>query len=226
LFIRQNELSGAGDLVIREAGTETFTNNTASAINVLSGPAGAMTAIQPGQSTTVPGRIVMILDSALNLSRQEVRYSDFGLHYRKATERFGSFVISSNWTYYESFKFRRLPTSPDAHNVGRSIPRFRGQTWVTWRSAGWGANLGMDYTHRYRDLLLDGWEVDRYYTFSAGVSREFSKQSLLRGATVSIGMENLLDRETPPEANGSFYNQGLIGRPAGRFVHVSVRRAF
>jgi outer membrane receptor protein involved in Fe transport len=84
----------------------------------------------------------------------------------------------------------------------------------------------MDYTHRYRDLLLDGWEVDRYYTFSAGVSREFSKQSLLRGATVSIGMENLLDRETPPEANGSFYNQGLIGRPAGRFVHVSVRRAF
>jgi iron complex outermembrane receptor protein len=226
LFIRQNELSGTGDLVFREPGTQNFTNTTASPINVLSGPAGAMTAIQPGQNTTVPGRIIMILDAALNLSRQEVTYSDFGLHYRRTTDRHGSFAISSNWTYYESFKFRRLETSPDANNVGRSMPRVRGQTWITWRGGEWGANLGMDYMHRYRDLVLDGWEVDRYHTFSAGVSREFSKESLLRGATVSLGIENLMDREPPPEGNGSFYNQGFIGRPAGRFVHVSVRRAF
>jgi hypothetical protein len=226
LFILQNELSNAGDLVFRETGTQNYTNNTTAPINVLSGPAGAVTAIQPGQSTTVPGRITMVLNSALNLSRQEVRYSDFGLHYRKATDRFGSFTISSNWTSYQSSRFRRFATSADVENVGRSVPRVRGQTRVTWREGAWTANVGMDYTHSYRDLALDGWEVERYYTFSAGMVHEFAGDTFLAGTRVSVGIENLLDREPPPDLTGAFYNQGFINRPAGRFVQVSLRRAF
>lgn len=227
-FIQQNELSGAGALVIREPGTETYTNTTTAPIDILTGPAGTTTALQPGQSATVPGRIVMIIDGALNLSNQEVRYFDFGLAYRRTAGRLGSFSISSNWTYYESFRFRFLATDPESNNVGRAIPRVRGATWVTWNRDGWGANLGMNYTHRYRDLAFDGWEVGRYYTFSGGMSREFAKGSgsWLAGTTIAIGMENILDRDPPPDLTGSFYNQGFVSRPAGRFAHVSVRRTF
>jgi outer membrane receptor protein involved in Fe transport len=84
----------------------------------------------------------------------------------------------------------------------------------------------MDYTHSYRDLALDGWEVERYYTFSAGMGHEFAGDTFLAGTRVSVGIENLLDREPPPDLTGAFYNQGFINRPAGRFVHVSLRRAF
>lgn len=226
LFIRQNELTGTGDLVIRESGTQTFTNTTASPIPVLSGPAGATTSILPGQSTTVPGRIVMILDAALNLSHQEVRYMDFGIHFRRSTERFGKFTVSSNWTTYESYIFRRLPANPDVNNVGRSVPKYRGQTQLTWQQGQWGANLGMNYIHSYRDLVLDGWEVDRYYTVSAGINHAFSRDSFMRGAILSIGMENVLDRTPPPDITTGLYNQGFIGRPAGRFAFVSVRQAY
>ena len=227
-FIMRNELTSTGDLVIRESGSQTFTNRTTLPIGVLSGADGMTRPIAPGESVAVPGRITLILDAAVNLADQIVRYHDFGLRYRWKSERFGSFAASSDWTYYGYYAFRVVPTATQLTSVGRNIPRYRGQSSLTWERQRWSANLGMNYTHRYRDLVSDGWEVGRYYTFSAGLGHTFGKESWLGGTRLSVGVDNVFDRPPPPDlgSGGAGYDQGFIGRPGGRFVHVTLRRTF
>lgn len=224
-FIRQNELASTADLVQREPGTETYRNNTSAPINVLSGPAGATTPVAPGQTVTVPGRITMIQDAALNLSNQIVRYYDYGLRYQLNTPGLGRWVVSSNWTYYGYYAFRRQTADAYVPSVGRSLPRYRGQSSVTWRRARWSANLGMTYIHRHRDLNIDRWEVERYYTFSAGAGYAFPDKSFLRGTRVSVGLENLFNRAPSLDEFATGYDTGLVGRPAGRFGFVALRKS-
>ncbi len=225
-FIRQNELTSTGDLVIRDPQSETYTNNTPNNINVLSGPAGLTTPVAPGQTVTVPGRIRFITDSAVNLAQQMVRYYDYGLRYRVRTAEYGSFNVSSTWTYMGFYASRRFQNAAVVSSVGRSLPRYRSQSSIAWQRQTWGANLGMTYIHRYRDFRRDGWEVGRYYTFSGAVSYAFPKTSKLGDTRVTLGLENILDREPPLDNFNAGYHQGLVGRPGGRFGYLSVRRAF
>ncbi len=227
-FILRNELTSTGDLVLREPGTATFTNRTGGPIGVLAGADGTTRSIAPGESVSVPGRITSILDAALNLSDQIVRYYDYGMRHRWKSERWGRFTVSSDWTYYGYYAFRRRSTDQPLTSVGRSIPRYRGQSSLGWEREKWSANVGFHYTHRYRDLNADGWEVGRYYTFSAGLGYSFGKDFVLRGARLSIGVDNLLDREPPADRGGSGagYDQGFVGRPAGRFGSLLLRQSF
>lgn len=223
--IRQNELTSTGDLVIRDPQSETYTNTTNANINILSGAAGATTPVRPGQTVTVPGRIRYIADSAVNLSQQLTRFYDYGLRYRVRTANYGSFNVASTWTYYGFYSSRRFDNDPVVTSIGRSIPRYRSQSSVTWQRLTWGANLGMNYIHRYRNLRLDGWDVGRYYTFSGSVSYAFAKTSKLGDLRVTLGLENIFDRDPPLDNFTVGYNQGLIGRPGGRFGYVSVRKS-
>ena len=225
-FTRQNELTSTADLVIREAGTATFTNTTSAPINILSGPAGLMTPVPPGQAVTVPGRISYLLDSAINLADQIVRYYDYGLRYDLRTAQLGRFTAASNWTYYGYYAQRRFTTDAYVTSVGRNLPRYRAQSSLAWQRGPWSATLGMNYIHRLRDLTRDLYEVRRHYTFSAGASYAFRAHPLFGDTRLSLGLENLFDREPPlvPLANG--YNQGFVGRPGGRFGFAAVKRSW
>ncbi len=78
-YIRQNELTSTGYLVVRDPQSETYTHTTTANINVISGAGGVTIPVLPGQTVTVPGRIRAITDSAVNLAQQMVRYDDYGL---------------------------------------------------------------------------------------------------------------------------------------------------
>lgn len=224
--IRQNELTSTGDLVIRDPQSETYTNTTNANIAVLSGAGGSTTAVRPGQTVTVPGRIRYITDSAVNLAQQLVRFYDYGLRYRVRTADYGQFNVTSTWTYYGFYSTRRFDNDPVVTSVGRSLPRYRSQSSVAWQRRTWGASLAMNYIHRYRNLRLDGWDVGRYYTFSGTLSYAFDKKSRLGDLRVTLGLENILDRDPPLDNTSVGYNQGLVGRPGGRFAYLGVRRAF
>jgi hypothetical protein len=225
-FIRQNELTSTGDLVVRDPQSETYTNTTNANISILAGAGGVTRAVRPGETVTVPGRIRYITDSAVNLAQQMVRYYDYGFRYRFRTRDYGQFNLTSNWTYMGFYASRRFQNDAVVSSVGRSLPRYRGQSSIAWQRRTWGANLGMNYIHRYRDLTRDGWEVGRYYTYSGSLSYAFAKTSKLGDLRVTIGLENILDRDPPLENVNVGYNQGLIGRPGGRFGYMSLRRAF
>ena len=224
-FIRQNELTSTGDLVIRDPQSETYTNTTTANINILSGPGGLTTPVRPGETVTVPGRIRYITDSAVNLAQQLVRFYDYGLRYRLRTADYGSYSVTSTWTYYGFYASRRFQNDAVVSSVGRSLPRYRSQSSIAWQRRTWGANLGMNYIHRYRDFRRDGWDVGRYYTFSGSASYAFAKTSKLGDTRITLGLENILDRDPPLDNFSVGYNQGFIGRPGGRFGYMSVRKA-
>lgn len=227
-FVMQNELGTTASLVTRAAGTETYTNTTSAPIPVLTGPAGQTTLVQPGQTTTVPGPISMILNSAANLSNQTVHYWDYGLRYRLPTDRFGNFTLASNWTYYSYYSYQFLPEDEPHTHVGRDLPRYRGQSSLNWERNRWSSYVSMLYIHRHRDVdpAIDGWEVGRYYTFTVGLNYLFAPDSWLRGMTLSLGVENLLDRVPSADKSPMGYEQTFVGRPAGRFWFAGFRQAF
>jgi len=84
---------------------------------VLSGPNGATTPVAPGQTVTVPGRILSILDGVLNLAFQKIEGYDFEVNYRKRTTDYGQFSLRSSATYSKFYGFTR--TTNPANLAGR-----------------------------------------------------------------------------------------------------------
>jgi hypothetical protein len=111
-------------------------------------------------------------------------------------------------------------------SVGRSLPRYRGQSSLLWQQRSWGANLSATYLHRHRDLRRDGWEAGRYTAFGSSVSYAFDKRSRLGDLRLTVGLDNMFGRQPTLDNSSIGYNQGLVGRPGGRFGYVNVRRAF
>lgn len=229
-YIRNNEVGGGtADLVIRDPGTETYTNNTASAINVLSGPNGATTAVQPGQSVTVPGRIQAILDRVVNLAYQKVSGYDFEVIYNKKTASYGTFNFRSTATYTKFYGFTRTPAVAPANLAGRDgYPRYRLQSFIDWAKKNYSAGVSHNYVHRYGDFERDGYEVGRYYTVGAYVGYDIPAgiNSWLDHSHLVVGVDNAFDKEPPLYYNGVGYDQGYVGRPAGRFFYVNLRKLF
>lgn len=224
LFIRQNELTSTGDLVIREPGEFTFRNNTNAPIPVLSGPGGLTTPIAPGQTATVPGRIVMIQDTALNLSNQVVRYVDYGLQLDREVPRLGRWLARTTWTYYAEHGVQRQTGEGYLSSEERALPRYRGQGSLQWSRGPWNTNIGFVYIHRTWDITRDFIETGRYTTYSAGIGYRFKSSRWLRDVDLSLGIDNLFDRDPPLDTFTNGYNQTLISRPAGRFGFIAVKR--
>jgi hypothetical protein len=225
-FIRQNELASTGDLVVRDPQSETYRNNSTAGIAILAGAGGVTRLVQPGDTVTVPGRIRFITDSAVNLAQQMVRYYDYGARYRLRTSELGSFSFSSSWTYMGFYAARRFQNDPVVSSVGRSLPRYRGQSSLFWQHRAWAASLSSTYIHRHRDLTRDGWEVNRYHTFGSSLSYGWDKRSRMGDLRLTFGLDNMFDRQPPLDNSSVGYNQGLVGRPGGRFAYLSARRSF
>lgn len=229
-YIRNNEVGGGtADLVIRDPGTETYTNNTASAINVLSGPNGATTAVAPGQTVTVPGRIQSILDRVVNLAYQKVEGYDFEVIYSKRTTNFGRFNSRNTATYTKFYGFTRTPSVAPANLAGRDgYPRWRLSSSLDWELKQHRAGLSYNFINRYGDFNRDGYEVARYYTVGAyyGYDLPTGISDWLNNTRVTVGVDNAFDKEPPLYYNGVGYDQGYIARPAGRFFYVGITKRF
>jgi outer membrane receptor protein involved in Fe transport len=227
-FIRQNEVGGGtGDLVVRDPGTESYTNRTASPINVLTGPNNTVTPVAPGQTVTVPGRIQYISDSVVNLAFQKIQGYDFEVNYRKRTTDFGQFSLRSNATYLKFYGFTR--TVNPANLAGRDgYPRVRVQSSVLWTRKEHSAGLTNNYIGPYSDINRDGYEVDSYYTFNAFYGWDIPAGLIpyAENTRVTVGVDNALDKEPPLYYDGIGYESGFVSRPAGRFFYISVRKTF
>lgn len=227
-FIRQNEVGGGtAGLVTRAPGTETYTNTTASPINVLSGPNNATTPVAPGQTVTVPGRIVSILDGVLNLAFQKVEGYDIEVNYRKRTTDYGQFSLRSSASYNKFYGFTR--TSNPANLAGRDgFPRVRIQSSVLWTRKEHSAGLTHNFVGPYGDYVRDGYEVESYYTFNGfyGWDIPTGLVPFAENTRLTVGVDNALDKEPHLYYDSVGYDQSFVSRPAGRFFYVSIRKTF
>ena len=226
-YIRQNEIGGGtADLVVRDPGSETFTNRTANPINILSGPNNATTPLAPGATITVPGRIVAILDRVVNLAFQKVEGYDFDLTYDKRTVNYGRFVSRATVSYTKFRGFTR--TVNPAQNAGRDgFPRWRGQANLGWNRKEHNASVAVNYIPSYGSYPLDGFEVDPYYSVSANYGYDFPAGllPLLDNTRVTVGIDNALGKEPPLYRSSVGYDQSFVGRPQGRFVFIALRKS-
>lgn len=232
-FLRSNEFGDAAGLIIREPGTETYTNNTASNITVYTGPGtrgspGADKVVAPGQSITVPGRILELRDSYVNLAVQRIRYMDFGVRYNKRTTNMGRFSLRSSATYLIEYAFTRTAGYDLPNFVDRDgYARYRVQSSLAWERKEWGAGVSHNYTPGYGDFMLDGYYVSPYQTWNAYVSWTVPATVVgLGGTKLTLGVDNLLDKDPPLWYDGVGYDQSMVGRPQGRFLYVAMRKSF
>ncbi len=232
-FLRDNEWGDAAGLIVRAPGTETYTNNTAAPITVYLGPGvrsdpAANRIVQPGQSVTVPGRILSLSDTTVNLAYQKVVGWDFGVSYDKRTTSWGRFVARSSATYIESYGFRRLATSALPNNVDRiGLPRYRIQSSLGWSYKEWVANIGNNYIAEQSDYATDGYYLKAYSTWNANASYRIpAGVKWLEGTVVTVGMDNILDEQPDLFYDAVGYQASLVGRPQGRFGYFSLRREF
>lgn len=231
-FLRNNEFGDAAGLIVRDPGTETYTNTTASPITVYTGPgargsAGADVVVQPGQSITVPGRIRYLSDSYVNLAYQRVRYYDFGIRYDKKTTNYGRFVASSNATLLDSYSFTRTPGGALTNFVGRDgYPEYRIQTRLDWAWKNYGASIANNYTPSYGDWDLDGIRTTPYSVYNVSFNYEVpASVKALGGVRVTIGLDNVFDKEPPLYWDSIGYDASMIGRPQGRFGYIALRKS-
>lgn len=227
-FIRLNEVGGGtGDLVVRDPGAEIYVNRTGTAIPVLAGPDGLTGFLLPNQSLVVPGRIRFISDNIVNLAVQKVEGYDFELNYVKRSARYGRFSFRSAATRLEFFGFTR--TTELENQAGRDgLPRFRLQGSLVWARQDWTAGFTQNYLDGYGDFDRNGFEVDAYY--ASGIFAGYDiPPGLIKGVEntrLTIGLDNVFDREPPLYAEGVGYDQRFISRPAGRFWFMGLRRAY
>ncbi len=232
-WIRSNEFGQAAGLIVRESGTETYVNKTANPITVYVGPgartdAAANKVVEPGASITVPGRILSISDSYVNLAMQRIRYWDFGLRYDKTTVNYGRFSLRSSMTYTDEFVFTRDLTAALVNYAGLDgyPPPYRVQSSLAWERKQWGAGVSHNYTPAYGSIDLDGYRIDRYHTFGAYVSYAFRDVRYLSGTRLTVGVDNIFDAEPPLYYDGVGYDQSKVSRPQGRFFYAALNKRF
>lgn len=230
-FILFNEVNGGtAAYLVREPGTETYTNRTATPIPILSGPGGEMTAVAPGATVSVPGRISYLRLLPINLSRQRAENCDFSLIYSRPLGTFGTLRLQSAASYARFRGVGTLPSVPLANTIGREpYPRVRLQSSLAWRRLDWSAALSSQYIGPYGDLNRGaGVEVASSSTLGAQVRREFPRgaKHRLAGVGITLGVDNLLDRDPPLAYHRTGYHAGNALRPAGRVVYAQLKRSY
>jgi iron complex outermembrane receptor protein len=228
-FIRSNEVGGGtADLITRAPGTETYTNTTANPINILAGANTTNSQVAPGQTVTVPGRIISILDAVINLAYQRVEGYDIEVNYRKRTTDFGQFSLRSSASYLKFYGSSRLSQDPP-NAAGRSnLPRIRTQSSIAWARKDYSAGVSHNFIGPYGDYNRDPGEFDSYYTFNAyfGWDVPTGLIPFAENTRLTVGVDNALDKEPGLYYDTVGYNNGFVSRPAGRFFYVSLRKEF
>ncbi len=226
-YVLEHELDGLGHLVHRDAGTATVTNRTPAPIEVLSGPNGATTAVAPGQSVTVPGRLRRIDIFTVNLSRRVLAGWDFAA---RQTVEFagGRFTATGAVTYTERNAFAYDRYSAPVDSAGRvGSPRWRGRATVDWTRRAWSLGASMMYAARSGHHAPYAYYQKPYRPVAVRVGYAAAERSWLRGAQFTLGLEDVCNESPPLYPDPPIgYNYAQVGRPQGRFWRLTVRRTW
>lgn len=226
-YVLDNELGGLGHLVRRDPGSETYVNTTGAPIRVLTGPAGETTSVAPGQSATVPGRLQRIDIYIVNLSRRRLIGSDFGLRYTRELATTGRWTLAGNVTYTDesSYAYDSQSALVDGNTGRTGSPRWRGRGSLAWNRRAWNASATLQYTPSSGDLEKLGSYFKPYRVLHLQAGYRAADDSWLRGALISVGLDDVLEDEVPLYADPpTGYSYSSIARPQGRFWRVSLKR--
>jgi iron complex outermembrane receptor protein len=227
LYVLDHELGGLGSLVHRASGAQSVVNRTTAPIAVLTGPAGATTAIAPGQSTTVPGRLMRVDIYTVNLSRQRLIGWDFGARHAGvlAGGRWHA-AASASYTDFASSAYDRLQPMPNYAGSANS-PRWRGRTSFDWVRDAWSHGATFNYIASSGEHTAASRYQKPYRTLHLRTAWTSARDSWLRGAQFALGLDDVFDEAPPLYLDHPIgFNTGVIPRPQGRFWRVTVTKTW
>ncbi|HTP72828.1 MAG TPA: TonB-dependent receptor [Burkholderiaceae bacterium] len=187
---------------------------------------------------TLPGPIVSITQTNLNLGETRVAGIDLDGRWAIGANEYGKFSASLTGTYFTKYDVQNPDGSfsggIDQVNTatGGVIPRWKHYLALDWGLGPWGATLAQNFQKSYHDLppaSATGEPLRRvgaYETYDLQVRYTGIKSLTLRG-----GIRNLFDRPPPySNAGGQTGFQGgydnTYGDPRGRFVYAGVSYEF
>ncbi|MES2326206.1 MAG: TonB-dependent receptor [Pseudomonadota bacterium] len=178
---------------------------------------------------------VVLDDRVTNTAFTATSGLDLGLRYAfKAGDN--HFVADANLTHIFKFEDQLRPDSPviDELNHPYQSLRWRARGGINWANGGWGGGLFVNYAGHYVDNRTSVTApVKAYATVDATLSYSFptSARQSLRGTTISLYAENLLDTDppflAPDQGRSTAIGYDPVNASArGRFVAVQLRRGW
>lgn len=195
-----------------------------------------------GQISGNPIDSIYVTDTLVNVAGQELDGFDVKLDYAFTLADLGQFKAGTTIGVYQHYNLKFLPDSDWFDTVGYAsssngtIPDFSAYTSLEWTRRNWGASLGWRYIPAVADMNGDeagdstsDVYVEPFHSFDTAVRYTFGPNvRLLRGLTVTLGVNNLFD-EAPPAAAGTFTesNADIATYGAvGRLLYVDLKYRF
>jgi len=227
IYILENELGGLGALVHRAPGTQTLVNRTGGSIPVLTGANGQTTAVAPGQSVEVPGRLTRVDVLTVNLSRRRLAGWDFGARHR-GTVAGGRWTAASAITYSDEQSSAYDASSPLISYAGvTGAPRWRGRGSLDWTRNRWSFGATMNYTARSGHHDANSRYEKPYRVVHVRATYSAPRESWLHGTQFTVGIDDLFDEDPPLFLDHPIgFTYRTIARPQGRFWRVAVKRTW
>jgi iron complex outermembrane receptor protein len=187
----------------------------------------------PGSN--LPGRILSILQTYINLGAERIQGVDVEGHFRAPTQPWGRLSFNLQGTYYLRYDGQN-PDGSFSGAVGNTfatvvtgvIPRRKHYVSATWDQGPWSATLAQTFQTSYTDQQTD---ID-------GNNRTVGSMSIwdIQGSysgyknwKLALGVKNLFDRDPPKSNQQSTFIVGFDPTyydPRGRFVYGTVTYTF
>lgn len=191
-----------------------------------------------GSITRDPVTLYPTLDLRLdNGGTREVSGIDVGASYQLPTERLGDFTFDVNGTYLTKFEDSADGVSNDYLDLWSGavgpVPKLRVVTGAQWTRGAWDASTSVNFSDGYRDIIPNvlSRRVSSYTTLDLQASYTFgrdesSSQSLFKGTSVYVGIENLFNADLPFVASSSDGWDRYIADYRGRYAYVGLKVKF
>jgi len=224
-YVVANELGDTADLVTRAPGQQTVTNTTGAAIPILSGPNGATSLVQPGETVTLPGRLLGVSEYPINIARVRKTGVDLAMRHTHQWTNLGQVQLAVSATWVKEAGSARDAVTPLVNNAGLpGLPRWTVGASATWERQAWSGGAVWSFRGASGDFVRDGNHLAAYQTVGTHIGYTWSKKGWLHGLRGTLGVDDLFNAE-PPVVNDSIgFPYQYVPRAQGRFVHLSVRR--
>ena len=183
----------------------------------------------------LPGRIVAIDQTFLNLGAAHIGGLDVEAHAKGPVANWGRLRFDVTGTYYTRQDSQNLDGSYTGFisnaNGARTtgiVPRWKHYATLTWESGPWSATLANNFQSSYIDVNPDpDGNLRRVGSMSL-----FDVQASYRGfrnLTIVVGAKNVLDTNPPQTNQGNSFQVGFDPSyydPRARFVYTSLTYAF
>ncbi|MGE5243721.1 MAG: TonB-dependent receptor plug domain-containing protein, partial [Betaproteobacteria bacterium] len=183
----------------------------------------------------LPGRILSILQTYINLGAERIEGLDVEGHYRSPMMGWGRLSFDLSGTYYTKYDAQN-PDGTYTSAVGNTygtvvtgvVPRWKQYASLTWDQGPWEAVIANTYQTSYTDQQTD---LDGNLR-TVGSMSIWDLQGSYRGfknLKLTLGVKNLFDRNPPVSNQQSTFIGGFDPSyydPRARFIYGSVTYSF